>query len=159
MSQDFSKGKIYKITNDYNDEVYIGSTCDILSKRFSSHKRERNCANRKNSKLYSLMREIGTERFCIYLIEEYPCNNKYELTQREGYWIREIGTLNTRIETRTKQEYRQDNKDMITLKKKEYNTQHADIIKEKRRQYYLENKEKLKEQARLNYQKKIKTNT
>ena len=30
MSQDFGKGKIYKITNDYNDEVYVGSTCDTL---------------------------------------------------------------------------------------------------------------------------------
>ena len=58
MSQDLSKGKIYKITNDYNDDVYVGSTCDLLTKKFSSHKRERNCANRKNSKLYSLMREI-----------------------------------------------------------------------------------------------------
>ena len=38
MSQDFSKGKIYKITNDYNDEVYIRSTCDTLVRRFSVHK-------------------------------------------------------------------------------------------------------------------------
>ena len=27
MSQDFNKGKIYKITNDYNDDIYVGSTC------------------------------------------------------------------------------------------------------------------------------------
>jgi predicted GIY-YIG superfamily endonuclease len=38
MSQDFNKGKIYKITNDYNDDIYIGSTCDTLNRRFSNHK-------------------------------------------------------------------------------------------------------------------------
>ena len=38
MSQDLGKGKIYKITNDYNDDVYVGSTCDTLIKRFSVHK-------------------------------------------------------------------------------------------------------------------------
>ena len=38
MSQDFGKSKIYKITNDYNDDVYVGSTCDLLTKRFSKHK-------------------------------------------------------------------------------------------------------------------------
>ena len=30
MKTDYSKGKIYKITNDYNDHVYIGATCDTL---------------------------------------------------------------------------------------------------------------------------------
>ncbi len=154
MLQDLSKAKIYKITNDYNDDIYVGSTCDLLTKRFSAHKRERNCAKRTNSKLYSLMREIGTERFCIYLIEEFPCDNKYELSQREGYWIREIGTLNQRIETRTSHEYRQDNKDTIQLKKKEYYAKHADLEKERKKQYYKENKEKFKEQAKANYYKK-----
>ncbi len=42
MSQDFSKGKIYKITNDYNDDVYVGSTCNTLVKLFSAHKNNKN---------------------------------------------------------------------------------------------------------------------
>jgi hypothetical protein len=32
MPQDFSKAKIYKITNDFDDDVYVGSTCDTLVK-------------------------------------------------------------------------------------------------------------------------------
>jgi hypothetical protein len=35
--RDFSKGKIYKISNDYND---VGSTGDTLVNRFSTHKRD-----------------------------------------------------------------------------------------------------------------------
>ncbi len=40
MKVDFSKGKIYKVTNDYNNDIYIGSTCDTLKSRFRKHKSE-----------------------------------------------------------------------------------------------------------------------
>ena len=35
MKVDYSQGKIYEITNDYNNDIYVGSTCDTLVKRFS----------------------------------------------------------------------------------------------------------------------------
>ncbi len=38
MKVDYSKSKIYKITNDFNNDIYVGSTCDTLVKRFSNHK-------------------------------------------------------------------------------------------------------------------------
>ena len=71
MSQDLNKGKIYKITNDYNDEVYVGSACNTLIKRFSNHKSKINQENFLHRPLYTLMREIGTDRFRIQLIEDY----------------------------------------------------------------------------------------
>ena len=124
MSQDFNKGKIYKITNDYNDEVYVGSTCDTLIRRFSYHKRDLKTQQCKNRKIYKLMNEIGFERFRIELIEDYPCQDKYQLIQREGHFIREFGTLNKKIEGRTKQEYDtkryEDNKDKISEQCKKY---------------------------------------
>jgi len=39
MKVDYSKGKIYKITNDFNNDIYVGSSCDTLIKRFSYHKK------------------------------------------------------------------------------------------------------------------------
>jgi hypothetical protein len=48
----FLNGKIYKITNDYNDHVYVGSTCDTLSKNFSKNKSD--SQYRKNP-LYNLI--------------------------------------------------------------------------------------------------------
>jgi group I intron endonuclease len=119
MTQDFSKGKIYKITNDYNDDVYVGSTCDTLVKRFSSHKSNMNCKEKFNRSLNVLMREIGKERFRIELIEDYPCKDKYELRQREGHYIRELGTLNSLIAGREKQENYQENREEILSKNKE----------------------------------------
>ena len=119
MAQDFAKGKIYKITNDFNDDVYIGSTCDRLVKRFATHKAAAKQEKNKNRPLYKLINEVGFQRFRIQLIEEFPCNDKYELRQREGHYIRELSkNLNKNIAGRTEQE--------------------------KDKQYYKDNKEKLK---------------
>ena len=119
MSQEFSKGKIYKISNDYNEDVYVGSTCDTLIKRFSSHKSNRNCKTKINRPLNVLMNEIGTERFRIDLIEDYPCNDKYQLRQREGYWIGEMGSLNMLVAGRDKKEIYQEKREEILSKNKE----------------------------------------
>ena len=145
MSQNFTNCKMYKISNDYNDDIYVGSTCDTLIKRFSYHKRGRNSVKWDNHPLFTLMREIGTERFAIYLIEDYSCNNKYELGQREGYWIRQIGTLNKRIEGRTSKEYYQDNMENRKEHQKQYYIENAEKVKEYQKQYKTENTEKVKE--------------
>ena len=94
MKVDYSQAKIYKITNDYNDKVYVGSTCDTLVKRFSYHKKDRTRTRNLNRPLYQLINEIGFERFRIQLICEFPCEDKYQLKQKEGEYISAMGTLN-----------------------------------------------------------------
>jgi hypothetical protein len=37
--------------------------------------------------IYKLMNEIGFERFRIELIEDYPCQDAYQLRQREGHFM------------------------------------------------------------------------
>jgi len=139
MSQDFSKGKIYKITNDYNDDVYVGSTCDTLVRRFVCHKsRAKNDLNRP---IYKLMNSIGFNRFRIQLICDFPCEDKYQLRQKEGEYIRKLGTLNIIVEGRTLQEWREDNKDKLKEAGKKYREENKDKIK----QYLEQNKEKLTE--------------
>ena len=130
MSRDFNKAKIYKITNDYNDDVYVGSTCDTLGKRYSKHKTDSKKEKYKHYKLYKLMNEIGFNRFRIQLIIDYPCEDIYQLTQKEGEYIRLIGTLNKRIEGRTQKEYQNTNKDKIKEDKKEWYETNKDKIKE-----------------------------
>jgi group I intron endonuclease len=139
MSQEFKNAKIYKITNDYNDEVYVGSTCNTLIKRFSHHK----CSARKfNARaLYKLMNEIGETRFRIELIEHYPCEDKYQLRQREGYFIREMGTLNMQIAGRTKQTYIEEHSEMY----KNIKTKYRENNKDKTKEYYIKIKDKVKE--------------
>ena len=137
MSQDFQNGKIYKITNNINSEVYVGSTCDILRKRFNYHKKDRTKKRCAEIPLYKLMNELGTDIFRIDLVEDYACNDKQALRQREGYWIRQVGTLNEKIAGRTKKEYDNDNKEKI----KEYNESRKEETKGYMHQWYLDNKD------------------
>ena len=51
------------------------------------------------------MNEIGIEHFYIELVEDYPCINKEHLNKGEGEHMRELGTLNTRVEQRTYNEW------------------------------------------------------
>lgn len=159
MSQDFSKGKIYKITNDYNDDVYVGSTCDTLIKRFSSHKSNINCKAKINRPLNVLMNEIGTERFRIDLVENYPCNDKYQLRQREGYWIREMGSLNMLVAGRGKKELYEENKEEILMKNKERYENNKEKYLETNRIYQQNHKEYYQEIKRKSAEKHKDENT
>ena len=158
--RNFENGKIYKITNDFNDEVYVGSTCDTLIKRFSSHKSYAHRKEGKDRELYKLMNEIGASRFRIELVENCLCDDKYQLRQREGRFIREMGTLNMNIAGRPKQEadkeyrkknkdkiieYREINKEKLTEQTKKYRDTHKDKIDEINKIYRIKNTDKFKE--------------
>jgi group I intron endonuclease len=160
MSQDFNKAKIYKITNDYNDDVYVGSTCNTLVKRFSQHKCHAPRAEYGDRSLYKLMNQIGDTRFRIELIEDYPCEDKYQLRQREGHFTRLFGTLNMNIPGRPKKEtdkeyqeknkekikeYKEKNKEKFSSYNKEYKEKNKEKIDKQNQEYRDCNKEKIKE--------------
>ena len=134
---DYSKGKIYKIFNTIDDDIYVGSTVETLQKRFTRHKCCSTKQKTRHFRIYQKMNDIGFDNFCIQLLEEYPCRDKTELNAREGHWIRQIGTLNTKIQGRTRQEW----KDGI-----------KDITKEKAHTYYTMNKEKMNKASKINYE-------
>ena len=117
---DYKNGKIYQILNIINDEVYVGSTTQPLCKRLYKHKSDTKV---RDCNIHKLIREIGEDKFYIELIESYPCNNREELRAREGYYIRERGSLNKAIAGRTRQEWFEDNK--------EYDKQYHDKNKER----------------------------
>jgi hypothetical protein len=79
--KDYSKGKIYKIVDESNEDVYIGSTIQSLDERFNGHHiftdYDKNKCDCK-----------------ISLIEDYPCNSKQELEQREKYFIQTNDCIN-----------------------------------------------------------------
>jgi group I intron endonuclease len=143
MKVEYLNAKIYKITNDFNSEVYVGSTCDTLVKRFSGHKRT--MKEKPGRTLYKLMNEIGFERFRIELIENYSCEDKYQLRQREGYFIREMGTLNEQIAGRNEKDYYVDTKEKRLEYAKEYrqNEENKEHIKQSLASYREKNRDKL----------------
>ena len=82
---DYSKGKIYKVTNSLNGKVYIGSTTvDSLNTRISNH---RSKSKVRTSKFYRAMQRHGFENFEIDLIKDYPCSSQKELEVEEFKYI------------------------------------------------------------------------
>ncbi len=81
---DYSNSKIYKIVNDIDDLVYVGSTTQSLSKRFSKHKTH--FREQPNTRFYQHVKDVGGwDMFRIILIEEYPCDNRDQLRAREFF--------------------------------------------------------------------------
>ena len=152
---DYSKGKIYKILNNIDDEIYVGSTVETLSMRMGKHRYD--MKRQPHYKLYKHMHELGVENFYIELIENCPCNDIYELRAREGYFIREIGTLNKQIAGRTFKEYlkqyREEHKEELKQYRennKEYMNKYNENNKENRKQRYENNKEYINENITCN---------
>ena len=139
----YSEAKIYKVLNTVDDEVYVGSTTQSLSKRMGKHRRN---ATQRNTQFYQHMNKIGISNFYMELIETYPCNSTDELHKREGEWIRQMGTLNQIVSGRTMQQYREDNKDKIREQKQQYREDNKDKIREQTQQYREQNKDKIREQ-------------
>jgi len=145
--KDYQNGKIYCIRSFQTELIYIGSTTQSLSKRFSLHKNNyRRWTNTNIGYIYAF--EILMYEDCyIELIEDCPCNSKDELRRREGQLIREMeNVVNKRIEGRTDIEYYNDNKEQILLHQKEY----YEANKDKKKEYYQKNKELKKEYYQKN---------
>ena len=140
----YNHGKIYKIINNINEKIYIGSTTQQLSKRFYCHKSDAKNEYKQNSPIYKAMNELGHEKFQIVLIELYSCSSKEELFARETYYIKEHNTIkngyNLLYSKRSQKEYYEDNKEKIIEYKKKWNEEHKDILKLKKKNYREEHK-------------------
>jgi hypothetical protein len=145
---DYKNGKIYKITDIAYTKMYIGSTCQPLSKRFTNHKKDYKLwKNGKRGKFtsFDLFDEFGIENCKIELIENYECNCKDELLKKEGEHIKNNDCVNKFIPCRTPKEYREANKDKLKEYNKEYQQANKDKILEYQKEYYVDNKDKIKE--------------
>lgn len=136
----YAKGKIYKLMNLMNDDIYIGSTCSPLKKRLNRHTNE---ATHQPCPVHRYYNNLGWEHVKIVLIEEFPCESKMELERQERKWIEELKpTLNKNIPTRTQRE--RNLQPHIQQKNAEYRATHKERIKQVSKEYYKKNKEDLK---------------
>ena len=116
----YDNGKIYKLVNNVDDKIYVGSTCNILRVRKARHKAKSKME--PDRRIYKHLNQVGWGNVEIILIENYECKSKEDLNKRERYWIDELKPeLNKVIPTRTRKEYDIDNKE--TIKEKEIKTE------------------------------------
>ena len=85
-NDDFKNAKIFQIYQDLSytrDVLYIGSTCDTLSKCMSNFRSKSKWrVNWSYDKFYMMIRN-GYCNCKIELIEDFPCNNEEELKNRK----------------------------------------------------------------------------
>lgn len=81
--KDYNNGKIYYIICKKTNNIYIGSTTEPLRVRLAKHKYEANNVNRPNTSSAKCLKH----NYIIKCLENYPCNNNEELTDRESLYI------------------------------------------------------------------------
>ena len=112
----YANGKIYKLVNNVDKEIYIGSTCVPLHKRFYKHKTDG--AKQPERKVYKHLVGIGWDEVKIILIESFPCENKMELEKRERYYIDKLNpSLNTTLRPRVTEEERKKAQHLLDKKR------------------------------------------
>jgi len=140
---DYSKSIIYKVNG--GGLVYFGSTTQTLQKRLSIHKNDK-----KNGKNLSINQILDCDDYSIEILENYPCNNKEELLQRETYWIDNNECINIRkpfvsIEDKklNKKLYQQTHKDMCSKSTAKWEEKNKEKRKAYLKEWYLKNKQKI----------------
>ena len=130
---DYSQGKIYILKSKNTEDVYIGSTKYTLEERFHTHMLNYYQYKRGYKKYCTSFEIIKHKEPYIELIELYPCESREELRKKEGEYQLKIECVNKLIAGRTIEEYREDNKEILSQKAKEY--QSRPEIKERLKKY------------------------
>lgn len=174
MAKDYSQGKIYKITSDETEKIYIGSTTCELSKRLGNHNYDFK-KWKKGKKRYMTSFEIIKFRDAkIELLEDYPCQNSQELLEREKEYINEyedvvnkvapIVTAEERAQKKhhyykknqkhlykkSRQRIEKNPEKQIAYLKEYYNNNKAKLLKQQQ-EYAENNKEKIKQYKKEYY--------
>jgi hypothetical protein len=148
----YQLGKIYKITSEHTDKIYVGSTCKkLLCQRLAAHSSNFNQWKKGNYNYISSFElfELGSVQ--ITLLEAYPCNTRDELLAKERYWIEQYkdNIVNKNIPIISVDERLE--------KMKKYNEEHKELISEQMKQYYKETKEQRLEHVKKYYEENKQT--
>lgn len=131
--------EIYKISSDYCDKFYIGSTRNFTTRK-SSHKSRCNNSTDKghNIKIYRTIRENhGWENWNMVVIEVMENTTKLEAEIREEQWRMQLKALlnsykatrgNLTVQEHQKQ-YREEHREYYKEYYKEYQQQHKEQIR------------------------------
>ena len=125
---DFTKGKIYKIINFTDKQIYVGSTVYSLSERMMYHISKYKWWKSRKTKQYCssfiLFENHGFDNCKIVLLENFSSSNKKELNIREEFYrqkniefcVNQRACYQTRIGARKKAyEWKEKNKEKVKI--------------------------------------------
>jgi hypothetical protein len=151
----YSNTIIYKLVcNDVEiKEIYVGHTTDFVNRK-RNHKQSCNNPNDKayDVYVYQFIRQTGGwTNWSMLEICKISCVDVYDAERNERKYIEELkSTLNSKIPTRTRKEYREQNKEQILEHKKEYYEQNKEQIHKKQKEYREHHREHLLEYSKTN---------
>ena len=150
----YDKTAIYKIAckDPSITDVYVGSTTNVNKRRYK-HKYfcyDEN-SSKYNFKVYDFIRKNGGwDNWDLVVIEEYPCENKIQMLQRERHHLEQLqATLNSKYPYRTKEEAKEMMKNYMIDYNKKYRQENKHTIRLYKRAWRQKQKEK-KELEKLN---------
>ena len=148
----YLNGKIYKLIDNTNGNIYIGSTCLSLKERLKYHKDKYNEYKKKETNGATSYHIIKNNDYRIELIENFPCKFKQELLNKEREYIENNKCINKLRPITTYQEkldydkeWKKNNKDKVKIHGQTKYEKHRDKILESRKIYNEANKDKIKE--------------
>jgi hypothetical protein len=167
----YKNGKIYKLIDNTNGNIYIGSTIQTLKRRLQKHVADYNgVLNGWKKTACASYNIIKNDNYKIELIVNYPCNNNTELCIKEQEYIdmykcinitkayidkkkysEEWRKNNKQLIKHFNKEYQKNNRDKLIIKSKEYYENNKDICLLKAKEYRKRNIEKIKAYDKLRY--------
>jgi hypothetical protein len=105
----YINGKIYALVSESGGLTYYGSTIQRLSQRKGEHNRDYKNYLYNDGWRCSSFDVLKHGDAKIILIEEFPCESRLELEQREGYWQKNNPCTNIYLAGRDTKQYRKTN--------------------------------------------------
>ena len=150
----------YIIVCNVSGLTYYDSTCEpTLARRLHQHKLA--FQNHKCKPLCLSHKVLENDSYGIFLVENFPCNNKDELRTRERFYVENMDCVNKCMPIRFEgeqsiwfKEYYENNKQKLLDNHKTYYSEHKSEISEYQKQYRQQNKEKSNEYKKHYNEKK-----
>lgn len=125
----YQEGKIYKITSEKTDQVYVGSTVKPIAIRYNQHKCMYNSYKKDGGRVQLssfLIIDYGDSK--VELVENFPCTRQEELFARERYWMDNLPSVNKVRSLITKEELKEYRHDYYSANKQKAMEYNARII-------------------------------
>ena len=151
MNNKYNNTKIYKLVHIPSGYFYIGSTTQLLCKRYTEHK-SRSKTNRLPC--YVKLNELGWDDIKIILIENISCASKEEQLKHENKYIMEninnafclnckCAVLDREKRKNTMDRWIRNNKESLAEHQKEYyQTKRIQVLEKMKNEYQEKNREK-----------------
>ena len=128
----YKNGLIYLITDNTNDNKYIGSTKQKLKDRITNHKCDyRNYLLGKRNKVMSFD-IIKNGDYKYEVLEYYPCESRRELEKCEQKWLDKIDCINAKRSFMTTENRREMNRVCDSKRKRIGDPDHLKYLKQLR---------------------------